>query len=236
MSQEPAVYPPFKDVFLYDPETCLFAAVYPAQLSPEDSPGTYLAPVCSTDIVPPAAGIEQVAQFVNGNWILIPDFRGQTWYDQNSGEAVEIIEAGQPASNLAATPPPPTLQAVIAMQTATLYQACAAAIVAGFTSSALGAPYTYPSQPNDQSNLVGAVTASLQPGLSSTWSVKFWCATQPAAPAFPVWAMVAHTPAQIQQVLADGVAAREAYSAKLDSLIAQLNQAATIAGAEAVTW
>lgn len=109
MIQESAVYPPFKNVYLYDPETGLFAGIYPAQLSPEDSPGTYLTPVCSTDVVPPAAGIDQVAQFVGSNWVLTPDFRGQTWYDQTSGAAVEITAIGQPATNLAPTPPPPTL-------------------------------------------------------------------------------------------------------------------------------
>lgn len=129
-----------------------------------------------------------------------------------------------------------TLAEAIAGQTAVLYKSCGAAITAGFTSSALGSPYTYPTQPIDQSNLVGAVTASLQPGLASTWTVKFWCATQPAAPAVPAWAMLPHTAAQIQQVLADGVAQRETYSAKLDSLIAQLNQSTTIADAEAVAW
>jgi hypothetical protein len=154
------------------------------------------------------------------------------------------IPAGTPVSigwaydgaNFSAPPLYATLAEAIAGQTEVLYKACAAAIVAGFSSSALGAPYTYPSQPNDQSNLIGAQGASLAPNLPAGWTIKFWCATQPAAPGVPVWAMVAHTPAQIQQVLADGVAQREAYSAKLDGLIAQLNQAVTIAAAEAVTW
>ena len=109
MTQQPVDYPPFKQVFLYDPETGVFAGTYEAQLSPLDAPGTYLEPVCSTDVVPLIAAANQVAVFAAGAWTLEPDFRGQTWYDQTTGAAVEITAVGQPASNLAVTPPPPTL-------------------------------------------------------------------------------------------------------------------------------
>jgi len=116
-------------------------------------------------------------------------------------------------------------------QIATLYAACANAIVSGFQSSALGAAYTYPSQPNDQSNLVGAVTDSMNPNNTSTWSCNFWCADSSG-----VWAMRPHTASQIQQVLADGVALRESYSSKLDSLVSQVQAATDAPTVQAIVW
>ncbi len=118
-----------------------------------------------------------------------------------------------------------------ASQCANLSVACAGAIVAGFASSALGVPHTYPSQPTDQSNLIGAEAASRNPANPSTWTVPFWCADSTG-----VWALRAHTAAQIQQVLADGVAARVALSQKLAGLVAQVNAATTIAAVQAVVW
>lgn len=116
-------------------------------------------------------------------------------------------------------------------QIAALAKACAATIVSGFTSSALGAAHTYPSQPNDQSNLIGAVTASQSPGLAAGWTVNFWCSDTAGA-----WVFAAHTPAQIQQVLADGVVQRVAYSNRLATLKAQVAAAATIAAVQAIVW
>ena len=136
------------------------------------------------------------------------------------------------------TPPPapaPTAAQILAQaqttQSAALTSACAAAIVAGFASSALGSAHTYPSQPTDQTNLIGAVTASQSPGLPSTWACNFWCADSSGA-----WAFRSHTAAQIQQVLADGLAAREALSTKLAGLVAQVQAAATTAAVQAIVW
>jgi len=122
------------------------------------------------------------------------------------------------------TPPPPTLAQAQTTQQAALSASCAAAIVAGFTSSALGGTYTYPSQPADQTNLIGAVTSGVA-------TVDFWCQD-----ASGNWAMVPHTAAQIKQVLTDGVAARLALSAKLAGLATQVAAATTPAAAQAITW
>lgn len=74
--------------------------------------------------------------------------------------------------------------------------ACAAAIVGGFPSSALGQAYTYPSKMTDQQNLAAAVQRSMLPGFTS---VLFWCADR-----YGQWAMRGHNQAQIQQVGIDG--------------------------------
>jgi hypothetical protein len=111
-----------------------------------------------------------------------------------------------------------------AMQIITVTQACGTAIVAGFTSSALGAAYTYPSQRDDQTNLIGAVASGLA-------NVPFWCAD-----ATGVWGIVPHSAAQIKQVLADGGTTRIGYSAKLAGLIASISAATTVTAVQAIVW
>lgn len=112
-----------------------------------------------------------------------------------------------------------------------LSQACTEAIIAGFASDALGIEHTYPSKPIDQTNLIGAVTASQSPTLPSTWVCNFWCADSAG-----VWEFRPHTAAQIQQVLADGVSVREGMSAKLDGLAKQVMNALDPVAVQEVIW
>ena len=129
-------HPPFKTVYLYDPTTGVFTDFYNAQLSPLDESGTYLCPVCSTDIAPPVAQINQAVVFADGAWSVVPDFRGQTWFDSSTGDPVVITAIGQPASNLVQsyTPPAPSLATLQAQATAqinaTADQALRAALIA----------------------------------------------------------------------------------------------------------
>jgi len=109
-------------------------------------------------------------------------------------------------------------------QIAAITQSCAATIVSGFLSSALGTAHTYPSQPIDQSNLIGAVASGLA-------NVTFWCADSTG-----VWNITSHTAAQIKQVLADGGTQRMAYSTKLAGLAAQVQSATTVAAVQAIVW
>lgn len=139
----------------------------------------------------------------------------------------------------ALTPPviPPTLDEVKASQSALVSAACAAAITGGFTSSALGSSYTYPSQTTDQQNLAANVLSSLLPsGQVAGWTTPQLCATQPAAPALPVWAYMDHTAAQIQQVGNDGKAAIMANLLKNKNLQDQISNAATVADVQAIVW
>lgn len=123
------------------------------------------------------------------------------------------------------------LSAVQTAQVAVLRAACGAEIVAGFASQALGVSHTYPSQATDQTNLIGAVTASQSPSAGPGWACNFWCEDGGGT-----WAFVSHTAAQIQQVLADGVTAREALSSKLATLTAEVMAATTAAAVRAVVW
>lgn len=127
--------------------------------------------------------------------------------------------------------PTPTLENVRVAALAILEAGCAATILEGFTSAALGQPYRYPAKLTDQSNLQASVLASLFPGLAEDWSTPFWC--QDAA---GTWAYRPHTAAQIQQVGTDGKDAINACIAHKIQLEQQLAKANTLAEAEAITW
>jgi hypothetical protein len=118
-----------------------------------------------------------------------------------------------------------------AMQANTLSSACAAAIVAGFTSSALGSPHTYPSQEKDQLNLTASYASSLAPNLPAGWITPFWCAD-----ATGNWAWTSHTAAQIQQVGTDGNAAVLACQSQNATLQAQVAAATTVDAVAQVVW
>lgn len=132
-------------------------------------------------------------------------------------------------------PPAPTAAQLLAQaqaaQISIITQACAAAITSGFTSSALGSAHTYPSGLTDQANLTANVLSSLLPGLPSTWTTPQLCQD-----ASGVWAYVAHTAAQIQQVGSDGKAAILGYLTKKASLQAEIEAATTVSAVQAIVW
>lgn len=123
-----------------------------------------------------------------------------------------------------------TLDQARADKVTELSTACAAHILGGFVSSALGAAYTYPSTILDQHNLNGLVTRSLYPGNPAGWVEKFWCAD-----ADGVWARRDHTAAQLQQVGDEAIARITAAQARCDSKIAAAN-AATADQLTTLTW
>lgn len=126
---------------------------------------------------------------------------------------------------------PPNLDALRAARVQGLRADCAADIVGGFSSSALGAAHQYPSAQTDQINLMGSVTASLLPDLAPEWETPFWCADGAG-----MWAFRPHSAAQIQQVGADGKAHVVAAQATLDGLVTHLATAATPEDIAAIVW
>lgn len=116
-------------------------------------------------------------------------------------------------------------------QIETISAGCSAAITGGFSSSALGAAYTYPSKPTDQLNLLGSQSASLSPNLPTGWTAPFWCCD-----ANGVWDIRPHTPTQIQQVFTDGVARKLACIEQNKSLANQVMAATTVAAVQAIVW
>ena len=118
--------------------------------------------------------------------------------------------------------PGPTLAQAQTSQIALLRASCQSAITGGFTSSALGSAYNYPSDPTSQSNL-NTVAGSPSGG-------SLWCESG------GVWSLKAHTQAQAQAVLASFVAWLNACQSQLVTLSAEVTAATTVAAVQAISW
>jgi hypothetical protein len=166
------------------------------------------------------------------NDVVVTEINGVYSFATASGVPLTTI----PTTLVPYTIPAPTdaqlLSAAQTKQVATNTSAAAASMVSGYTSSALGSAYTYPSKTTDQINMLGSVSSSLLPGLASTWTTPFWCA--PVATG--VWAYQNHTAAQIQQVGADGKAWIVSNQTQLAELNAQVAAATTVAAVQAIVW
>lgn len=101
---------------------------------------------------------------------------------------------------------------------------CRAAIIGGFTSSALGTPHVYDSEETDQINIVGAALAGVdQP---------YKCLD----PSTDVKSFHLHTAAQLQQLLADGAARKYRCIAQANLLKAQVQAAQTYEELQTIVW
>lgn len=213
-----------KTVYLYDPFCGEFKGTCEAHPSPLE-PGLFHEPVHSTPVQPPLLKATEAAVFSieTGAWSVVQDFRGQTFFDE-VGNAVSITLLGDVPSNLSSQVP-----ASIALgrakysETAELNAACAASIVGGFTSSALGAQHTYDSALEDQLNLIGAVGLGID--------LPYRCADASGVKAFRT-----HTAAQLKQVAADGAAIKLAALEKAATLKAQVQAAADVTAVNQVVW
>ena len=112
-----------------------------------------------------------------------------------------------------------------------LRKACRRAIIAGFTSDALGSEHTYPSDETDQANLSSSVLASMLPGNPNDWVTPFLCAD-----AAGNWDYRNHTAAQMRKVGVDGKAAILAKLTAKAELFKTVMQAQSIEAVEAVAW
>lgn len=151
---------------------------------------------------------DHAALFSNPSKVIVPDANGAP-------------TAVDPATLL-------TLPEAQAGQVAKVSAACAAALIAGFTSSALGSARTYGSNDNDQRNLLNAAMAAQ--GQSSTWTTQIWCANSGA------WSLASHTAVQVQQVNADWLAFRLSQQQKCANLVGQINAATSVAVVKAIDW
>lgn len=136
-----------------------------------------------------------------------------------------------PATGTFSDPSIPTRAEAQATQIATITGACGAAITAGFQSSALGAPYTYPSELEDQMNLNGSVTDALINQNMSGWTTQFKCADSTGT-----WTYRTHTSPQMQKVGQDFIAYKLAQLSRKEQLVAQVNAAADVATVQGITW
>ncbi|WP_183899415.1 hypothetical protein [Rhizobium metallidurans] len=128
-------------------------------------------------------------------------------------------------------PPAPLIDDLKAARIATLTADCAAAIVGGYLSSALGSRHTYPSGVTDQINMMGSVTASLLPELTQGWATPFWCEDDAG-----IWAFRMHSAEQIQQAGSDGKMHVVTCQAKLEGLTAQVTTATSEETVTSINW
>lgn len=132
------------------------------------------------------------------------------------------------------TPLPATganLQDAMTAQIAVVSAACGLAITAGFTSSATGTQYLYPSTPQDQANMSVSVLASTMPGLPAGWTTPFMCQA-----ADGTWSFVTHTAAQIQKAGQDGFAAILALRERNQTLATQILACTSLSAVQAINW
>ncbi|WP_175948053.1 hypothetical protein [Burkholderia pyrrocinia] len=160
-----------------------------------------------------------VIEITEAEWMACINQQGQ-WYVSNA--------------TLAQIPPPTAAEVLAQTQSAKIAEidaACAAEIVAGFTSAALGQPYTYPAKSTDQQNLSSCVLSSLLPNLPVGWQTDFWCADSAEN-----WALRPHTAAQIQQVGVDGKTAISNAIAKKVQFEQRIMSATTADAVRAIVW
>ncbi len=197
----------------------------------------------------PKLEAHQAAVFEGGKWVVKPDWRDVHLFETANGMPAVITEIGiapedRGLTDVAPLPTPckwdakkqkwvDDLDGVKAKKSAELSAACQKAITGGAVSSALGAPYTYPTQPADQQNLASSVLLSTLPNAGRDWSTLEMCADS-ATP--PVWAYRKHTAAQIQQVASDVKAAILALRVKNDTLQGKVAAAKTVAAVNAIAW
>jgi len=68
--------------------------------------GNYLLPAFSTPIPPPPEISGYARCFLNGKWMQIPDYRGQTVYNTTTAQPLVISELGEIPDDYVATQPP----------------------------------------------------------------------------------------------------------------------------------
>jgi len=116
-----------------------------------------------------------------------------------------------------------------AAQASKISEACRMAMIAGFSSSALGGVHTYPSAATDQANLNACAIASML--AAKDWRTSFWCADPRGH-----WALLHHTATQIQQVHADWLTAHQGHQARNQQLQAEIAKAKTVEAVQAIAW
>ncbi len=113
-----------------------------------------------------------------------------------------------------------------AFRTSSINRACEASITAGFTSDALGAPYFYTSQLDDQLNLTGAILRGLD--------MPYACRDVQGAKEFRL-----HTAEQLRQVGDDFTLYKLQLLQHANTLKQQLDaalDAGDLAALEAISW
>ena len=115
------------------------------------------------------------------------------------------------------------LSAVQAAQIATIKAACQAQILGGFSSSALGSAYNYPSDSVTQQNIQSAAQSGTSCGI--------WCENSAG-----LWSFMTHTPIELTKLFSDMVTFIQTQQQKYATLSNNISACTTISSVEAITW
>lgn len=119
-------------------------------------------------------------------------------------------------------------------QMGAMSNACQKDIITGYVSTTLGQPHWYDGSITDQLNLIGALTASA-PSTGAPNGTSMYLACRDSTPDTPK-EYLPHTPAQIRQVLNDGVAARSTILQKFNQKCMEIDNCLRVSDVLAVTW
>jgi hypothetical protein len=187
--------------------------------------------VDALDLDPPAPAPETAAVYdlVAGEWLTLPDHRGQRWWRDQVPVYVLDEDLGRDpeAEGLTREPGPMPLAVARESKRLEMDAACAKAITGGFVSEALGDPHRYGNSLTDQVNLLGSVLAVTLGATSSPLTCRS---------AAGEWALRPHTAAQVVTVGEDGKAWVVACRERLAVLRAQIEAATTAAEVLALAW
>lgn len=151
-------------------------------------------------------------------------------------EAAHGMALSTPTTLQPYTIPAPTTAQLLAMakvtQNTIINTAAVTVITGGVSSSALGSAYLYPTKPTDQVNLTSNVVDSLMPASQTTG----WTTPQMCKDSTGVWAYVAHSNVQIQQVGNDVKTGIASFLVKKNNLLNQITAATTVTAVEAIVW
>jgi len=135
----------------------------------------YIQVPSSTHIVPPNTGENLVPVFVDGTWVTLPDYRGETVYDVNYRSESIVENVGEIPKRYTKVEPhlfdewidnhwvrnvAKELADVRTKKLAMINQLVSNKIIGGFESSALGSVHRYSSDREDQLNISGSVQLS----------------------------------------------------------------------------
>lgn len=191
-------------------------------------------PYGSVDFAPPPTGPREIARINEERtaWDVIPDWRGHTYWTAHR-ESVTIKDAGEtPPEGALDADPGPSLEDLKTSRIRILSDACAAAIVDGFISDALGLPHGYPCKLTDQANLQASVSMAREVAdTDPEWRAPFWCQDITGN-----WDYRLHTAEQIRKVGMDGYMATLGKLQRKGQLEAQIMAAQTPEEVKAVVW
>ncbi|RBH53182.1 MULTISPECIES: hypothetical protein [Pseudomonas] len=153
----------------------LYVGTAVAEESPLE-PGVLLIPGGCVETPPPAIPTDKAACWSNGKWVLVDYYNGLVVYSITTSEPMTINGVGPIPSGYTMKKPGPDqvwkngewvddIGAILAVlydqKLEAIGSACSRYIEGGFISSALGEPYRYSSQMDDQINLTGMVLSGL---------------------------------------------------------------------------